>query len=66
MPSHPNAYVVILTSGKMFSNLPEHTWTDYSKMADKLPPFVQQRAPLPPLPASAAQVQPPHMQSARI
>ena len=66
MPSHPNADVVILTTGKMFSNLPEHTWTDYSKMADKLPLFVQQRAPLPPMPTPAAQVHPPQMQPARI
>lgn len=51
MPTQANAYVLVLTNGKTFSNLPEHTWADYAKMADKLPSFVQHMAPLPPIPA---------------
>lgn len=49
-PHHPNSYVMILTSGKAFSNLPEHTWADYNKMAPALPPTVQTSAPIPPVP----------------
>ncbi|KAF2633148.1 hypothetical protein BU25DRAFT_452956 [Macroventuria anomochaeta] len=60
MPTQANAYVLILTNGKTFSNLPEHTWADYAKMADKLPTFVQHMAPLPPMPAPP-QVHPPQM-----
>lgn len=50
MPTQANAYVLIQTNGKAFSNLPEHTWKDYAKMADKLPIFAQHMAPLPPMP----------------
>ncbi|KAF3041521.1 hypothetical protein E8E12_004920 [Didymella heteroderae] len=59
MPTQANAYVLVLTNGKTFSNLPEHTWADYTKMADKLPHFVQHMAPLPPMPAPAQIQQPP-------
>ncbi|KAH6642474.1 hypothetical protein C7974DRAFT_430928 [Boeremia exigua] len=58
MPPQANAYVLILTNGKTFSNLPEHTWADYAKMADKLPAFVQQMAPLPPMPQQRVVPQP--------
>ncbi|KAF2243410.1 hypothetical protein BU26DRAFT_117282 [Trematosphaeria pertusa] len=44
---HPNSYVLLLTSGKAFSNLPEHTWADYNKMAPALPPLVQTMSPIP-------------------
>jgi len=57
MSTQANAYVLILTNGKTFSNLPEQTWADYKKMADKLPPFVQHMAPLPPLPQLQLQPQ---------
>ncbi|KAF1926687.1 uncharacterized protein M421DRAFT_213913 [Didymella exigua CBS 183.55] len=60
MPTQANAYVLVLTNGTTFSNLPEHTWADYAKMADKLPAFVQHMTPLPPMPAP--QPQPPHAQ----
>lgn len=59
MPAQANAYVLILTNGKTFSNLPEHTWADYAKMADKLPMFVQHMAPLPSMPAPPQVLQPP-------
>lgn len=49
-PSHPNSYILILTSGKAFSNLPEFTWVDYNKMAPALPAFVQSMQPIPPMP----------------
>ncbi|KAF2731409.1 hypothetical protein EJ04DRAFT_579122 [Polyplosphaeria fusca] len=49
-PTHPDSYILLLTSGKAFSNLPEHTWPDYSKMADKLPATVQTSLPVPPSP----------------
>ncbi|KAJ4985825.1 hypothetical protein SVAN01_08723 [Stagonosporopsis vannaccii] len=58
MTTQANAYVLILTNGKTFSNLPEHTWADYAKMADKLPSFVQHMAPLPPMPQLQLQPQP--------
>ena len=59
MPTQANAYVMVLTNGKTFSNLPEHTWSDYVKMADKLPNFVQYMAPLPPMPALPHMAAPP-------
>jgi hypothetical protein len=59
MPTQANAYVLVLTNGKTFSNLPEHTWADYTKMADKLPNFVQHLTPLPPMPAPPQVHQPP-------
>ncbi|KAF1844508.1 uncharacterized protein K460DRAFT_335276 [Cucurbitaria berberidis CBS 394.84] len=49
-PSHPNADILILTTGKAFSNLPECTWVDYNKMATALPSFVQSMQPIPPMP----------------
>ncbi|KAF1938383.1 hypothetical protein EJ02DRAFT_410588 [Clathrospora elynae] len=49
-PSHANAYILILASGKAFSNLPECTWVDYNKMAPALPNFVQSMQPIPPMP----------------
>ncbi|KAF1348288.1 hypothetical protein EJ07DRAFT_169644 [Lizonia empirigonia] len=61
MPTQANAYVLVLTTGKTFSNLPEHTWPDYAKMADKLPSFVQQMAPLPPMSASRVMHAPPRI-----
>lgn len=61
MPTQANAYVLVLTTGKTFSNLPEHTWPDYAKMADKLPSFVQQMAPLPPMHASRVMHAPPQI-----
>ena len=59
MPTQANAYVLVLTNGKTFSNLPEHTWADYAKMADKLPTFIQHMAPLPPMPAQPHRTAPP-------
>jgi hypothetical protein len=59
MPTQANAYVMVLTNGKVFSNLPEHTWSDYVKMADKLPNFVQYMSPLPPMPAPPQMAAPP-------
>ncbi|KAF1830101.1 hypothetical protein BDW02DRAFT_642408 [Decorospora gaudefroyi] len=50
-PSHPNAYILILTTGSTFSNLPECTWADYNKIAAALPSqFTQTRLPIPPMP----------------
>ncbi|KAH7117679.1 hypothetical protein B0J11DRAFT_536469 [Dendryphion nanum] len=46
-PQHPQSYVLLLMSGKAFSNLPEHTWVDYHKMADKFPTLVQTLSPIP-------------------
>ena len=68
-PSHPNSYILILTSGKAFSNLPECTWPDYNKIAPALPTFVQGSLPIPPTPqqrSAQPQTQPqmqPQMQS---
>ncbi len=64
-PSHPNCYILILTSGKAFSNLPECTWPDYNKMAPAFPPFVQTSQPIPPMPQQRPvqpQPAPPQMQ----
>lgn len=61
MPAQANAYVLVLTTGKMFSNLPEHTWPDYTKMADKLPSFVQHMVPIPPMPVPRQTQVPPQM-----
>jgi hypothetical protein len=60
-PSHPDAYILITTSGKAFSNLPEFTWPDYNKMASALPMSVQNMQPIPPIPQLRQQphVQPP-------
>ncbi|EAT86845.1 hypothetical protein SNOG_05781 [Parastagonospora nodorum SN15] len=49
-PSHPNAYILITTGGKAFSNLPEFTWPDYNKIAPAFPSFTQTRSPIPPIP----------------
>lgn len=49
-PSHPDAYILIKTDGKAFSNLPEFTWVDYNKIAAALPNFVQGMQPIPPMP----------------
>lgn len=49
-PHHPTSYILLLTSGKAFSNLPEHTWTDYNKMAPALPSTKQSPLPIPPVP----------------
>ncbi|KAF2031670.1 hypothetical protein EK21DRAFT_62861 [Setomelanomma holmii] len=49
-PSHPDAYVLITTAGKSFSNLPEFTWVDYNKISPALPSFVQSMQPIPPIP----------------
>ncbi|CAO2648653.1 Nn.00g079200.m01.CDS01 [Neocucurbitaria sp. VM-36] len=57
-PSHPNAYILILTSGKAFSNLPDFTWVDYNKMAPALPTFVQSMQPIPPKPEQRPPPQP--------
>lgn len=57
-PHYPNHYILLLTSGKTFSNLPEHTWVDYNKMAPALPPLVQSAAPIPCMPQSRQQPQP--------
>ncbi|KAL6705231.1 hypothetical protein ACN47E_007191 [Coniothyrium glycines] len=58
-PSHANAYILILTNGKAFSNLPECTWVDYNKMSAALPTSVQSMQPIPPIP----QPKQPHQQS---
>jgi hypothetical protein len=59
-PHHPASYILLLASGKAFSNLPEHTWEDYNKMAPALPPLVQTLSPIPCVPqarpASQAQI----------
>lgn len=49
-PHYPASYILLLTSGKVFSNLPEHTWTDYNKMAPALPATKQSPLPIPPVP----------------
>lgn len=36
-PSSPQSYILLLTSGKAYSNLPEHTWIDYKKMENSFP-----------------------------
>ncbi|KAF2502693.1 hypothetical protein BU16DRAFT_16975 [Lophium mytilinum] len=36
-PSHPDCYIMTTMEGKAFSNLPEHTWQDYTKMAHSIP-----------------------------
>ncbi|KAF2006224.1 hypothetical protein P154DRAFT_615568 [Amniculicola lignicola CBS 123094] len=56
-PQQPQSYVLLLTTGKAFSNLPEHTWEDYNKMADKLPSLVQTAAPIPAMPQARPLVQ---------
>jgi hypothetical protein len=62
-PSHPDAYVLITTAGKAFSNLPEFTWPDYNKIASALPTFVQTMLPIPPMPQPRQHPQsPPAMQ----
>ncbi|KAF2865609.1 hypothetical protein BDV95DRAFT_612486 [Massariosphaeria phaeospora] len=54
-PASPPSYVLLLTTGKAFSNLPEHTWADYNKMAPALPPLVQTQAPIPAVPQTQVQ-----------
>ncbi|KAJ4348696.1 uncharacterized protein N0V89_010074 [Didymosphaeria variabile] len=49
-PQHQSSYILLLTSGKAFSNLPEHTWEDYNKMAPALPPLIQTLSPIPCVP----------------
>ncbi|CAI6329063.1 unnamed protein product [Periconia digitata] len=49
-PSSPSSYVLLLTSGKAYSNLPEYTWADYNKMAPHLPVLVQTLSPIPCVP----------------
>lgn len=61
-PNYAQSYVLLLTSGKAFSNLPEHTWPDYNKMAPSLPSFVQTQAPIPPVPQPRVQQPVPHPQ----
>ncbi|KAF9732168.1 hypothetical protein PMIN03_000622 [Paraphaeosphaeria minitans] len=65
-PHHPASYILLLTSGKAFSNLPEHTWEDYNKMAPSLPPLIQTLAPIPCVPqsqpTSQTQIPPPQTQ----
>ncbi|KAF2676253.1 hypothetical protein K458DRAFT_424872 [Lentithecium fluviatile CBS 122367] len=63
-PHHPNAYILLLTSGKAFSNLPEHTWADYNKMAPALPQLTQSALPIPciPQPRQQPQLLPPQPQ----
>ncbi|ORY03557.1 hypothetical protein BCR34DRAFT_667373 [Clohesyomyces aquaticus] len=56
-PPEPKSYILLLTSGKAFSNLPEHTWADYNKMAPHLPPLVQTLAPIPAVPQLRPQSQ---------
>ena len=51
-PQQPASYVLLLTNGKSFSNLPEHTWEDYNKMAPALPTLVQTISPIPCMPPS--------------
>ncbi|KAF2016676.1 hypothetical protein BU24DRAFT_423049 [Aaosphaeria arxii CBS 175.79] len=48
--SYPDSYVLLLMSGKTFSNLPEHTWADYNKMAPALPQLAQSSMPIPAIP----------------
>ncbi|KAF2741682.1 hypothetical protein M011DRAFT_472876 [Sporormia fimetaria CBS 119925] len=55
-PQYPDCYVLLLMSGKTFSNLPEHTWPDYNKMAPALQPLVQTLAPIPAVPAPQVQL----------
>lgn len=61
-PSHASSYILLLTSGKAFSNLPEHTWADYNKIAPALPPLAQSGLPIPcspqPRPAPQSQLAP--------
>ncbi|KAF2711154.1 hypothetical protein K504DRAFT_466173 [Pleomassaria siparia CBS 279.74] len=49
-PSHTTSYILLLTSGKAFSNLPENTWPDYNKMAPAFPTCIQSPLPIPPMP----------------
>lgn len=60
-PYHPSSYILLLTTGKTFSNLPEFTWADYNKMAPAMPPLVQGTSPIPCTPQvrPASQSQPP-------
>lgn len=46
-PNYPDSYILLLTSGKAFSNLPEFTWADYNKMAPALPALAQSGLPIP-------------------
>ncbi|KAF2640670.1 hypothetical protein P280DRAFT_370132, partial [Massarina eburnea CBS 473.64] len=49
-PHHPTSYILLLTTGKAFSNLPEHTWEDYNKISPRLPQLRQSNAPIPCIP----------------
>ncbi|KAF2179047.1 hypothetical protein K469DRAFT_717558 [Zopfia rhizophila CBS 207.26] len=60
--NYPNSYVLLLTNGKAFSNLPEHTWPDYNKMAPSLPNLTQTLTPIPPMPIPQQQPPPPQPQ----
>ncbi|KAF1951971.1 hypothetical protein CC80DRAFT_495620 [Byssothecium circinans] len=61
-PHNPASYILLLTSGKAFSNLPEYTWADYNKMAPHLPRLKQSASPIPCVPSQPSQPAPQQQQ----